>query len=163
MTSLHPQSVFALKLASAQQPPPQGVMGSISSAGTFAPVFDADKRPITAGGTVDRSKGTVVFENATEAAGLSSWRHVMGTLVKKCTLETDGSGVGLIDAVGGYMNNGLVDLLVTDFSDYKALDHNDGAASFTDVVDSANIAQIAIPFVGWAMDFSTTTTTAGRI
>jgi hypothetical protein len=85
---------------SAQQsgrPVPQETngMGGISSAGTFAPVYDAEKRPITAGGFVD--KGTVVFEDATRAAGLDKWQHVMGTLEKKYILETDGSGVGLID------------------------------------------------------------------
>ena len=52
------------------------------------------------------------------------------------------------------MNNGLVDMLVTDFSDdYKALYHNDGDASFTEVADQAGIAQIAVPFVGWGDGF----------
>ena len=37
-------------------------------------------------------------------------------------------------AVGDYLNNGRVDVLVTDFSDdYKALYRNDGNANFTDV------------------------------
>ena len=53
-------------------------MGGISSAGTFAPVYDNQKRPITAGGFVDH--GTVVFEDASKASGLASWQHVMGTL-----------------------------------------------------------------------------------
>ena len=70
-------------------------MGGISSAGTFAPIYDAQKRPITAGGTVD--SGTVVFEDATKSSGLSTWKHVMGTPEKKYILETDGSGVGLLD------------------------------------------------------------------
>jgi hypothetical protein len=52
------------------------------------------------------------------------------------------------------MNNGLVDLLVTDFSDdYKALYHNDSDASFTDVGDIAGIVQMAVPFVGWGAGF----------
>jgi hypothetical protein len=58
------------------QPAQQG-MGGISSAGTFAPVYDAQKRPITAGGFVD--SGAVVFEDATRASGLSSWKHVMSS------------------------------------------------------------------------------------
>jgi hypothetical protein len=57
-------------------------------------------------------------------------------------------------AVGDYDNDGLVDLLVTDFSDdFKALYHNDGDASFTDVADQAGITQTAIPFVGWGDGF----------
>jgi hypothetical protein len=57
-------------------------------------------------------------------------------------------------AVGDYTNAGLVDLLVTDFSDdFKALYRNDGDASFTDVADQAGITQMAIPFVGWGDGF----------
>jgi hypothetical protein len=57
-------------------------------------------------------------------------------------------------AVGDYNNDGLVDLLVTDFSDdFKALYHNDGDASFTDVADQAGITQMTIPFVGWGDGF----------
>ena len=52
--------------------------------------------------------------------------------------------------VGDYLNNGRVDVLVTDFSDdYKALYRNDGDASFTEAARDAGIAQIAVPFVGW--------------
>jgi len=79
------------------QPAQGGMGGGIASAGVFAPVYDEHRRPITAGGFVD--KGPVVFEDATKAAGLSGWRHEMGTPTpqKKYILETDGSGVGLID------------------------------------------------------------------
>jgi len=57
-------------------------------------------------------------------------------------------------AAGDYLNNGLVDLLVTDFSDdYKALYRNDGDASFTEVGDQAGITEIAVPFVGWGVGF----------
>src|SRR6266567_7329868 len=57
-------------------------------------------------------------------------------------------------AIGDYDNNGLADLVVTDFSDdFKALYHNDGEASFTDVADQAGITQAAIPFVGWGDGF----------
>jgi enediyne biosynthesis protein E4 len=53
-------------------------------------------------------------------------------------------------AVGDYLNNGRVDILVTDFSDdYKALYRNDGDASFTEVARDAGIRQVAVPFVGW--------------
>jgi hypothetical protein len=59
----------------AQQPPQNG-MGGIASGVAAAPVYDEQKRPITAGGFVD--KGTVVFEDITKQAGLSGWRHKMG-------------------------------------------------------------------------------------
>jgi hypothetical protein len=57
-------------------------------------------------------------------------------------------------AVGDYRNNGLVDLLVTDFSDdFKALYRNDGEASFTEIGSEAGLAQIPVPFVGWGDGF----------
>jgi hypothetical protein len=121
-------------------------MGGISTAGTFAPVYDAEKRPITAGGFVDKDKGTVVFEDATKAAGLSNWRHVMGTPDKKYILETDGSGVGLID----YDNDGWLDIYMVNGSTYDALSgkktpphaalfHNNHDGTFTDVAAKAGV------------------------
>src|SRR5471032_642534 len=80
----------------AQAPPPQqGAMGGNATGGPHPPVYDAQNRPITAGGFVD--SGPVVFQDVTSAAGLGKWRHVMGTPAKKYILETDGSGVGLLD------------------------------------------------------------------
>ena len=122
----------------------QGGMGGISSAGTFAPVYDAQKHPITAGGFVD--KGTVVFEDATKAAGLRTWRHVMGTQKKRYILETDGSGVGLID----YDNDGWLDIYLVNGSTYEALSgkstpphaalfHNNHDGTFTDVAAKAHV------------------------
>jgi hypothetical protein len=119
-------------------------MGGISSAGAFAPVYDAEKRPITAGGFVET--GTVVFEDATKAAGLSNWRHVMGTAEKKYILETDGSGVGLID----YDNDGWLDIYLVNGSTYDALSgkktpphaalfHNNHDGTFTDVAAKAGV------------------------
>ncbi len=132
--------------ARAQKPAPQqpSPMGGISSAGTFAPVYDAEKRPITAGGFVD--KGTVVFEDATRAAGLAQWQHVMGTVQKKYILETDGSGVGLID----YDNDGWLDIYLVNGSTYDALTgktkpphaalfHNNHDGTFTDVAAKAGV------------------------
>jgi hypothetical protein len=52
------------------------------------------------------------------------------------------------------MNDGLLDIIDTDFSDdYKVLFHNDGEASFTDVSYRAGIAQASIPFLGWGAGF----------
>src|SRR5450631_1934837 len=66
-------------------------------------------------------------------------------------LNSDGREIASMGfAIGDYMNNGLVDVLVTDFSDdYKALYRNDGDASFTEVGREAGIGQIPVPFVGW--------------
>jgi enediyne biosynthesis protein E4 len=119
-------------------------MGGISSAGTFAPVYDENKRPITAGGFVD--KGTVIFEDATKAAGLNIWQHVMGTKQKKYILETDGSGVGLID----YDNDGWLDIYLVNGSTFDALSakkppphaalfHNNHNGTFTDVAARAGV------------------------
>ena len=134
------------RMADAQKPveKPQSGMGGIASAGTFAPVYDTEKRPITAGGFVD--KGTVVFEDATKAAGLFSWSHVMGTPQKKYILETDGSGVGLID----YDNDGWLDIYLVNGSTYDALSgkttpphaalfHNNHDGTFTDVAQLAGV------------------------
>jgi hypothetical protein len=70
-------------------------------------------------------------------------------------LNNDGREIASMGlAVGDYMNNGLVDLLVTDFSDdYKALYRNDGDASFTDVADQAGITQMAFPLSAGATAF----------
>ncbi|MGD0629241.1 MAG: CRTAC1 family protein [Terracidiphilus sp.] len=127
-------------------PPPPSGMGGISSAGTFAPVYDEEKRPITAGGFVDKDLGTVVFEDATKAAGLSKWLHVMGTADKKYILETDGSGVGLID----YDNDGWLDIYFVNGSTYDAMSgkktpphaalfHNNHDGTFTDVAAKAGV------------------------
>ena len=134
-------------IAQAQEPvtPAKAGMGGIASAGTFAPVYDSEKRPITAGGFVD--KGTVVFEDITKASGLASWNHVMGTPQKKFILETDGSGVGLID----YDNDGWLDIFLVNGSTYNALEgnedpphaalfHNNHDGTFTNVTEKAGVA-----------------------
>jgi len=136
--------VLAFGQAKPPEQPAQGGMGGIASAGVFAPVYDEHKRPITAGGFVD--KGTVVFEDATQAAGLSGWRHVMGTPQKKYILETDGSGVGLID----YDNDGWLDIYLVNGSTYDAISgkstpphaalfHNNHDGTFTDVAQQAGV------------------------
>jgi hypothetical protein len=118
--------------------------GGISSAGSFAPVYDAEKRPITAGGFVD--KGTVVFKDISASSKLASWRHVMGTPQKKYILETDGSGVGLID----YDNDGWLDIYLVNGSTFDALTgkktpphaalfHNNHDGTFTDVAAKAGV------------------------
>jgi len=141
---LHAQKPAAS--ANTPQQQPQSGMSGHSTAGTFPPVYDAEKRPITAGGFVDPDKGTVIFEDATRAAGLAHWRHVMGTPDKKYILETDGSGVGLID----YDNDGWLDIYLVNGSTYDALSgkktpphaalfHNNHDGTFTDVAAKAGV------------------------
>ena len=122
-----------------------GATGGHASGSPHAPVYDAEKRPITAGGFVN--SGPLVFKDITKAAGLSRWKHVMGTPQKKYILETDGSGVGLID----YDNDGWLDIYLVNGSTYKALDgkepaphaalfHNNHDGTFTDVTAKAGVA-----------------------
>jgi len=129
-----------------KEPPPSqnGNMGGNATGGTFAAVYDDQKRPITAGGFVDA--GTVVFQDVTKAAGLSGWIHKMGTAEKKLIIEADGSGVGLID----YDNDGWLDIYMVNGSTFDAMDgkesaphaalfHNNHDGTFTDVAAKAGV------------------------
>ncbi len=120
-------------------------MGGIASGVAAAPVYDAEKRPITAGGFVD--KGPVIFEDITKQAGLSGWRHKMGVPEKNFIVETNGSGVCLID----YDNDGWLDIYLVNGSTFDALDgkeepphaalfHNNHDGTFTDVSAQAGVA-----------------------
>ncbi len=106
--------------------------------------YDAQHRPITAGGFV--KTGPIVFEDASEKAGLTKWTHRMGTSEKTYILETKGSGVGLID----YDNDGWLDIYVVNGSTFDALDgkvtpphaalfHNNHDGTFTDVASKAGV------------------------
>ena len=128
----------------AQQPPAQQGMGGIASGVAAAPVYDEQKRPITAGGFVD--KGPVIFEDITKKAGLSGWTHKMGTPAKQFIVETNGSGLGLID----YDNDGWLDIYLVNGSTFNALDgkeepphaalfHNNHDGTFTDVAAKAGV------------------------
>ncbi len=125
----------------AQQP---SAMGGAASGAPAKPVHDAENRPITAGGFVD--SGPIVFEDDSKSSGLAKWKHVMGTPAKKYILETDGSGVGLID----YDNDGWLDIYMVNGSTYDALDgkttpphaalfHNNHDGTFTDVAAKAGV------------------------
>jgi hypothetical protein len=110
-----------------------------------APVIhDAQKRPITASGFVD--SGPVVFADVTRAAGLSGWKHTMGAADKRLIIDTNGSGVGLID----YDNDGWLDIYIVNGSTFDALDgkaepphaalfHNNHDGTFTDVAAKAGV------------------------
>ena len=106
--------------------------------------FDEQHRPITAGGFVP--SGPVIFEDVSEKAGVTHWSHKMGTKDKKYIIETNGSGVGLID----YDNDGWLDIYVVNGSTFDALDgketpphaalfHNNHDGTFTDVAAKAGV------------------------
>jgi enediyne biosynthesis protein E4 len=127
-----------------QHPQPGGTGSGVAS-GVAAPAeYDEQKRPITAGGFVDQ--GPVVFEDITKQAGLSGWRHKMGSAEKKFIVETNGSGVCLID----YDNDGWLDIYLVNGSTFDALDgkeepphaalfHNNHDGTFTDVSAQAGV------------------------
>jgi hypothetical protein len=143
--------LFALSRGWSQQAAPApakpqqgGMSGGISSGVAAAPIYDEQKRPITAGGFVDT--GPVVFEDVTKAAGLSGWQHKMGVPEKNFIVETNGSGVGLID----YDNDGWLDIYLVNGSTFNALDgkeetphaalfHNNHDGTFTDVAAKAGV------------------------
>ncbi len=123
--------------------PQQGVSG-VNTGGTHAPVLDAQKRPITAGGFVD--SGTPIFMDVSEKAGLAGWKHRVGNQDKAFILETPGSGVGLLD----YDNDGWLDIYLVNGSTYDALAgkspaphaalfHNNHDGTFTDVAAKAGV------------------------
>ena len=139
--------LFPLTLA-AQQPPKQPGMNSGIASGVAAPAqYDDQKRPITAGGFVD--SGPVIFEDITKQAGLSGWVHKMGVPRKDFIVETNGSGVCLID----YDNDGWLDIYLVNGSTLAALDgkepapkaalfHNNHDGTFTEVTDKAGVANL---------------------
>ena len=106
--------------------------------------FDEQRRPITAGGFV--ASGPVIFQDISEKAGLTQWTHKMGTPQKKYIIETNGSGVCLIDSA----NDGWLDIYVVNGSTFDALDgketpphaalfHNNHDGTFTDVSAKAGV------------------------
>jgi hypothetical protein len=123
-TSMSPQQISS----SQHDPSPSqsSNMGGSATGGTFAAVYDDQKRPITAGGFVET--GTVVFQDVTKAAGLWGWTHKMGTAQKKLIIEADGSGVGLID----YDNDGWLDLFMVNGHVYPQVDQHDWGTTYAE-------------------------------
>jgi hypothetical protein len=116
----------------------------VNTGGVHAPVLDSEKRPITAGGFV--SSGPVVFQNIAGKSGLATWKHKMGEPEKQFILETNGSGVGLLD----YDNDGWLDIYLVNGSTYDAMSgkaeaphaalfHNNHDGTFTDVAAAAGV------------------------
>jgi hypothetical protein len=144
-------STLALPIApqdsqAAPQTPPASKpqMGGIAGGLGAAAVYDEQKRPITAGGFVE--KGDIVFQDITKAAGLSSWTHKMGVPQKQFIVETNGSGVALLD----YDHSGWLSIYIVNGSTLAALDgkeepphaalfRNNHDGTFTDVAKQAGV------------------------
>ncbi|MFC5862414.1 CRTAC1 family protein [Acidicapsa dinghuensis] len=126
-----------------------GVAQPASASGTAADSphptqYDSHRRPITAGGFV--SSGPVVFEDISDKAGITHWVHKMGNPDKQFIIESNGSGVGLID----YDNDGWLDIYFVNGSTFQAMDgkepaphaalfHNNHDGTFTDVAAKAGV------------------------
>ena len=119
--------------------------GGSGTAGVFAPVLDANHRPITVGGTV--KTGPIIFVDIAAKAGLTQWHHQMGTPNKQYIIESIGSGVALLD----YDNDGWMDIYLVNGSTIPAMDgkatpphaalfHNNHDGTFTDVTARAGVA-----------------------
>ncbi len=85
--------------------------------------------------------GDGTFEDASYASGFG--------------LNEDGHEVAAMGvAVGDYLNNGLLDFAISDFSDEaKLIFHNDGKASFTEVSMRTGVGKVSMPFLGWGTGF----------
>ena len=92
------------------------------------------------------NSGPIVFKDIAEQAGLTGWKHIMGTPEKRLIIETNGSGVGLID----YDNDGWLDIYFVNGSTFDAMDgkaptphaalfHNNHDGTFTDVAAKAGV------------------------
>jgi hypothetical protein len=120
-------------------------IGGVNTAGEHQAVLDQEHRPITAGGFV--KDGPVLFQDIAKQAGLTTWKHTMGTPEKKFIIEANGSGVCLLD----YDNDGWLDIYLVNGSTYDAesgkaaqpkaaLFHNNHDGTFSNIADKAGVA-----------------------
>jgi hypothetical protein len=118
--------------------------GGMATGAAAQAVYDAQRRPITAGGFV--KTGPVVFMDVAKQAGLTTWHHTAGTPEKRFILEAKGPGVALLD----YDNDGWLDIYLVNGSTYEALDgkqpppqaalfHNNHDGTFTNVTAKAGV------------------------
>lgn len=144
LASLMTSSFDLSTLPGMAQQAPMGGGGGSSTAGAQKAIYDAEHRPITAGGFV--KTGPVIFRDVTKSSGLDAWTHVMGTKQKRFIIEAVGSGVGLID----YDNDGWLDIYLVNGSTYDAMEgkapppraalfHNNRDGMFTDIAEKAGV------------------------
>ncbi len=124
----------------------------------FAPVKDARKRPITAGGFVDGAP--VVFEDRTAGSGLETFTHRSGSPEKGSILDVPSAGVALLDVD----NDGWLDVYLVNGSTRAAekgverapraaLFRNNHDLTFTDITHRAGVANERWGFGAAAGDF----------
>ena len=124
----------------------------------FAPVKDARRRPITAGGFVDDAP--VVFEDRTAGSGLEHFRHRSGSPDKTSILDVPSGGVALVDID----NDGWLDIYLVNGSTAAAragaepapraaLLRNNHDLTFTDITRRAGVANERWGFGVAAGDF----------
>ncbi len=140
-----------VSLSAQQASPPQAPVSPETSymrvllKPTHPPLFDAQHRPITAGGFVEGAP--VVFQDITHQSGVDKFQHRSGTPAKSTIIEVPGSGVALLD----YDNDGWLDIYLLNGSTLAALKgqepapramllHNNHDGTFTDVTDTAGVA-----------------------
>ncbi|MFC2076291.1 CRTAC1 family protein [candidate division KSB1 bacterium] len=111
-------------------------------------------------GDVDND-GLVDLYVANDLAGNFLYRNLGGLRFEEITLE---AGVGYSEDgqvengmgtnMGDYDNDGLIDIVVTNFQDQTTtLYHNDGDCFFTDVTSSTGLAGPSLPLLSWGVDF----------
>jgi hypothetical protein len=155
---LHAQTQLESQKDHPQEGAQSPAKGGSAEAGVFPPVLDAQKRPITAGGTV--KTGPMVFQNIAQKAGLTTWHHTMGSPEKRYILESIGSGVALLD----YDDDGWLDIYLVNGSTQAALDgkamaphaalfHNNHDGTFTDVTTKAGVSNDRWGFGAAVADF----------
>ena len=138
--------LLAISRSSTQSmgPVPDAAQQGGISTGALPPVYDKEKRPITAGGFVEQ--GPVVFQDISQQAGLTVWHHTVGSPEKAFITESLGGGVALLD----YDNDGWLDIYLVNGLSYEALSgkvppqhaalfHNNHDGTFTDVTEKAGV------------------------
>jgi hypothetical protein len=143
-------SLILCPLLRTQTPPgarqePAAQQGGMATGAAQKAAFDAQNRPITAGGFV--KTGPVVFQNVAAQAGLTRWRNLTGSPQKHVIIEAKGSGVCLLDYDGDgwldiYLVNGsTLDALAGKAAPpHAALFRNNHDGTFTDVTEKAGVA-----------------------
>jgi len=136
--------IFLVCLSCAGQRKPAAEQQPMGAGSPHQAEFDAQHRPVTAGGTV--KTGPIIFQNVARQAGLTTWRNITGGAEKRLIIEAKGSGVCLID----FDRDGWLDIYLVNGSTlaaeegkepapHAALFRNNHDGTFTDVSAKAHV------------------------